>query len=454
MAIEDLAHRADAEVSTLSVQTLLPKAKVLLLKLGDRSLVVSSIGAIDQVSLAVTHFALTVMVARALGVDALGQFTFSYALIVLAYMAHSALLGESIGTSPTVVVAVKHRGLQAILSPTACLAGLLALLVQPLGLGSTHHALSGGPFLSALVGSLFYWTAKSYFYKLHAPTRALLLTLTYAIGTLLCFIALPLFAESPRFTESYERGLIAIAVGAGGAFAVALVLWSGKSYKLALFRGKHWVRNEDTRQVWHDVFQYGKWSMPATFLIWLANNGYYIVMPMFGQNEGAAGLRAALMIMLPVNTLIVGASVAILPMLAEKIQSNGFRSMQRMLHQVAGLGAAAALAVGIVLMANSELVMRSIYGSAFTQYAPLLQITAILPGLWAACAVYRTAIRATRRSFDVFRVYAVAMIPVGLTLMVIFSYFGVPYAAWGVVITQVLIFAAFLRSARRVSREA
>lgn len=435
-------------------QLRLSDSKFVLSRLKRRSIFVTAIGAFEQVCLAVTHFALTVMVARILGIDALGHFTFLYALIVLASMAHGAVLGQGIGVSPSLVGAVERRGLQAILIPTACLAVTLALVVQPLALAMSEHALSGAPFLSALVGSLFFWTARSYFYKLYSPIEALSLTLIYSVGTLLSFFILPLAVQSSDFGDSYKRPLVAIAIGASSALAFAIALWSRSRYRLALLRGRQWLRNPDTHQVWVDVLQYGKWSLPATGLIWLATNGYYIVLPIFGHNQGAAGLRAALMVMLPLDTLIAGAVAALLPMLADQVRQNGFRSIQRVIHGVAGLAAGAGLVLGIVLLTNSNLVMRTVYGPAFVEYSPLLQITAILPCLLAASAVYRTGLRATGRSSSVFGVYAIAMIPVGLTVMAVFGRLGALYAAFGVVVTQVLILIAFLWSARRISREA
>jgi len=415
---------------------------------------VSAFGAIDQVCLAITHFTLTVMVARVLGIDALGKFAFLYALIVLASMAHGALLGESIGVSPTVVGAVERHGLQVILIPAACLAGSLAVAVQPLSIAISQQALNGAPFLCALVGCLFYWTARSYFYKLHSPVAALSLTVTYGIGTLLSFILLPLILKSTSLRQSYERPLLAIAIGAAATLIVAIALWSRGHYNLPLIRGKQWLRNPDTHRVWVDVIHYGKWSLPATFLVWLATNGYYIAMPIFGDNQGTAALRATIMIVFPINTLITGASAAILPILSDRIRQDGLRSVKRLLHIMAGLAAVGGLVFGIVLMTNSDLVMRTIYGPDFAQYAPLLQITAILPGLWAASAVYRTGIRATRQSFNVFQVYAIAMFPVGIILMIVLSRLGPLYAACGAVLTQVLVLLAFVWSARRIDREA
>lgn len=163
-----------------------------------------------------------------------------------------------------------------------------------------------------------------------------------------------------------------------------------------------------------------------------------------GDIQQAAGLRAILNLLVPLNTLLVGASAALLPLLAEVQRSSGRAELAAVTHRMVAFVLVGAVIFAAIIVGFSGRLLGMVYGSQFVQFAPALQAASLLPALWGVVVVYRTSIRAMGEAFDLFKVYFYALVPVGITLMVVMSRGGASRAVIGVVITQLLIASGFI----------
>lgn len=167
-------------------------------------------------------------------------------------------------------------------------------------------------------------------------------------------------------------------------------------------------------------------------------------MPGSSDLRQTAGLRAILNLIVPLNTLLVGASTALLPVLAETLRERGRQRLVALTHRMA-LAVIAATAVFAVAMASmSGRLLGVVYGGGFVQFADALKYASVLPMLWGIAVVYRTSIRALGESFDLFKVYLFALFPIGITLMFWMSRLGAGHAVIGVALTQVLVVIGFV----------
>lgn len=392
----------------------------------------AALGAIDQAALAAAHFLLGVLVARLGGIASLGQFAFAYAVIVLANMAHAAVIAEFYCVDPDVPAGASIYGAWPLVLITAVLAGLAALAVAAgAAVVPALRPLAMSPaFLAALAASTCYWSVKPFFYRQARPGVVLASTLAYAAATL-----------AAAWTGYALHGgawqpLWAIALGAAAA---SLPLWA------ALRPPRRGVGAHLRRYV-RGTLRYAAWALPAAVLIWVNGNGYLFAMPLLGDETQNGVLRAVLNLVAPINTLLVGACTAWLPQLAAAHRGRDPGAYQRSVHRAASILSAITLLGGALVALLSGPLLGLIYGAAYVGFAGTLRVAAALPGLWVAASVYRAAIRAQADARRLFRVYFFALVPLGLGLMTVLSPLGATAAVYGMLATQLVVVAGFIRA--------
>jgi O-antigen/teichoic acid export membrane protein len=388
------------------------------------------LGALDQAMLAAGHFLLGVLVARLGGVAALGQFAFAYSLIVLVYMVHAAVVAEVYSIDAQVPEGVRRYG-----------ALPLALLTLALGLGSAGllgvvgawseqiRAATWSPaFLCALIASACYWSVKPFFYRQQRPFAVLAATIAYALALLVSAWL------GYRVWGAAWQPLWSIAIG--GTVA-SIPLWYA-------------LRRPDPQCAAHmqrylrSTLKYAGWALPAALLIWINSNGYLFVMPLYGDTVQTGGLRAVVNLVAPINTLLVGACAAILPMLAELHRSGDATRYARTVHRTAIGLFALTLCCGVMIAPFSGWLITLIYGEPYRGFADALQVAALLPALWVTVSIYRSALRAQANTRDLFKVYAMALLPIGVILMAVLSRYGAAAAVKGMLVTQLLVVVGFV----------
>jgi O-antigen/teichoic acid export membrane protein len=388
------------------------------------------LGALDQAMLAAAQFLLGVLVARFGGVAALGHFAFAYSLIVLVNLVHAAVVAEIYSIDAQVPEGARRYG-----------ALPLVLLTLALSLGSTGvlglvgawseqiRAAAWSPaFLCALISSACYWSVKPFFYRQHRPFAVLATTIVYALALLVsAWLGYHVWAGA-------WQPLWSIAIGATLA---STPLWCA-------------MRRPDPQYAAHmqrylrSTLKYAGWALPAALLIWINSNGYMFVMPLYGDTVQTGGLRAVVNLVAPINTLLVGACTAILPMLAELHRSGDATRYARTVHRTAIALFTFTLCCGVVAAPFSGWLITFIYGEPYRAFADALQVAALLPALWVTVSIYRSAIRAQANTRDLFKVYAMALLPVGVILMAVLGRYGAAAAVKGMLVTQLLVVMGFV----------
>jgi O-antigen/teichoic acid export membrane protein len=393
------------------------------------------LGAVDQAALAAAHFLLGVLVARLGGVVALGNFAFAYSLIVLVNMIHAAVIAEVYSVDGSVPEGLHRYGASPLFVVTWVLGVGCAGLIGLAGVWSDEiRAVTWHPsFVAAMLLSTCYWSVKPFYYRQKRPLTVLATTIVYALALL-----------SSAWIGYHMMGaawqpLSSIAMGAAVA---SIPLW------LALRRPDPACR-EHLHQYCNATLKYAAWALPAALLIWVNNNGYMFVMPMYGDTAQTGGLRAVLNLVAPINTLLVGACTAALPMLADLHRGDDTQAYARTIHHAAIALFTVTLLGGLAITPFSHWLIVLIYGEPYRNFADVLRAAALLPALWVVASIYRSAIRAQANTRDLFKVYATALIPIGLILMSVLGRYGAAAAVKGMLATQVLVVIGFVYYFRR-----
>ncbi|GLQ50820.1 lipopolysaccharide biosynthesis protein [Dyella flava] len=393
------------------------------------------LGAFDQASLAAANFLLGVLVARLGGVTALGAFAFAYALIVLVNMIHAAVVAEVYSVEASVPEGVRRYGATPLLLVTLALSmgcigliGLAGVWSDELRAATWHPS-----FVLATLLSTGYWSVKPFYYRQMRPFVVFGATGVYAV------VLLGSAWMGYHWQGAAWQPLWSVAMGAAAA---SLPLWFA-------VRQPDPVCVEHFKRYLHATGKYSAWALPAALLIWVNSNGYLFVMPLYGDAVQTGGLRAVLNLVAPINTLLVGACTAVLPILANLHRSGNTQTYARTVHRVATALFVITLLGGLLVAPFSHWLIVLIYGKDYGDFADVLRVAAWLPALWVVASVYRSAIRAQANTRDLFKVYALALIPVGLILMAVLGRYGAAAAVKGMLATQLLVVIGFIHYFRR-----
>ena len=393
------------------------------------------LGAFDQAGLAAANFLLGVLVARLGGVTALGAFAFAYALIVLVNMIHAAVVAEVYSVEACVPEGVRRYGATPLLLVTLALSmGGIGVISLAGAWSDELRAATWHPsFVLATLLSTGYWSLKPFYYRQMRPFVVLGATAVYAV------VLLGSAWMGYRWQGAAWQPLWSVAMGAAAA---SLPLWRAA-------RRPDPLCVEHLRRYLQATVKYAAWALPAAVLIWINSNGYLFVMPLYGDTVQTGGLRAVLNLVAPINTLLVGACTAVLPMLADLHRSGNTRAYARTVHRVATALFGITLLGGLLAAPISPGLIVLNYGKDYGDFADALRVAAWLPAVWVVASVYRSAIRAQANTRDLFKAYALALIPIGLILMAVLGRYGAAAAVKGMLATQLLVVIGFIYYFRR-----
>jgi O-antigen/teichoic acid export membrane protein len=336
------------------------------------------LGAIEQSVQSATHFLLAILVFRWHGELSFSGYSFGYALLLLGYAVVSSTIVEPYSVlkgnkaAPIVLVGALMGGVL----------GLGAYVADGALLQSVEQ--NGWPLISAVSLSAAYWAQKAKFYQSGRAGLVLAGSLVYS-----CIVL-------GTYTGGSQNAFLSISYAAGVVSFGTLVseVLSAKFGEIPAYL--------------RAVRIYALWALLAACATWAINNIYFVVLPIAGRSETAAALRATLNLVVPVNTLVVGATTAMLPRLAELYQREGADSLKSLTSRslVMTVSAASFLAVGLAVGGQS--LLRVVYGVAGEEYASMMMAVALLPIVWSATLVVRASMRAAAMTREIFFSYAMA----------------------------------------------
>lgn len=354
----------------------------------------------DQLAMVGGNFLMNLILARAGDLEAFGSFSVLYALLVLVNAGQSALIGEPLALSRELDAQQRPRALDGqraslqIVLPFSALLAVHAFATMP-GLGLFHALL----FVLACTACSAYWSSKGRLHALGKHRSAFNASLSGGVVV----VATALLAITR--TDAVTAGLVAIVVSSLCGLAVALHADGERRAHASLsLRG---------------VAELGKAGLPIALLVWIANNIVFLMLGQAQRLDDAAGLRAILTLLLPVNQVMIGCSAFVLPQLAAMSRAGEQARIAAFSGRALAVSVGAALVFGVATCLAAGPVSRLVLGPQFDPYIQALRLVAIaLPASWACVIVVRAHFQGGRRPRFVLFGYVSALV------------LGVPVAAW------------------------
>ncbi len=392
-------------------------------------------GLTDQALISATNFATMVLLARVLGPASFGSFVLVYTVLLFATELQGALVTQphnvlgadragSSYTGYTRSTAVSQILLAASLGGLAAVAGLAAHLV----------GWDSAPLLLALAPAIVSWLSQEFVRRvLYTEGRmaAVLLNDVVSYG-----------GQAAAMAVLWQLGRLdgpaaLIALAATSALAVPVGLWQLRGSFLGV------ARRADVSGNW----QFGKWLAGGLLAYWCASQLYLYVTAALVSSAAAGLLKAALVLMGPLNVLLVFLDTALPILLVRSLAASGERGFRSQLREAVMLTAPIVVTFCAVVVIFATPLLRRVYGERYAaEHGALLTLLAVNYLVIYASRLLGSALRARRETEPIFRghLYAGVMAVAGGWLLVRVA--GVDGAALGMVASAVVGLAVVLRA--------
>lgn len=363
----------------------------------------SLVASADQAVYGATHLVLQVLLARWLSTADYGRFAATYAGCVLVQLVHNAAYVE-----PTVVFSAKKAGdardylRRAVATGTVQGTALAILLTIASAVLSRILAGPSGFDYAYLVGAVSlllmpFWFARRVLWVLDSGVMAFAGTITYA---LIACVGLLLLSFAGHLSAT--TGLLVIG-GTGAVVGLAFLAGAG------VLAVSPTLSRSELRSLW----QYGRWSSPATIINWLSGHGYFVLFPLVASVVDGAHFRALLNLVLPVQNVLIGLSAYWLPRLSADVSQHGFDGIASQWRRMLLLMGAITLAYVLPLIAFGDRIVELLYAGAYQEIAGHLPLAALAMLAWPLMYASTVGLRAVARPARVFTVNIVIVAGVG-----------------------------------------
>ena len=400
-----------------------------------------SFAVLDEGLFAGANFLANILLARWCRPDEYGAFAVAFSAFLLLGALHTALL-----TEPMMVfgagkyrreyrayLGLLVRGHLGVALPASALLGVGALVLFYADSPMLARAFAGVAFASPTI--LLLWLLRRAFYVQSRPHWAA------AGGALyLALMVAGIYAVQVVGWLSPASALIVMGLA---SLVVAAVLLVG------LRPGLRITDNAARTSALRDHWNYGRWSVATTALMWAPGNLYYLLLPAAGGLAASGGLRALMNLVMPVLHANGALSTLLLPAFARAFRSGGPAVLARRTRgALVGLVAIAALYWVVISVFRHDLVWL-VYGPGYADLADLVVLLGALPLLAALVAVKGAALRAMERPDLVFRSYVVAAVVAATVGVSLVAWAGAGGAVVGMLASSAASGAMMVRYARR-----
>lgn len=398
-----------------------------------RRLPASSWGFADQVLLSGTNFATTILVARALSPAAFG----SYALLYTTLLFTNGLAGTVV-TQPHNILGVLRRGdaYRRYTSSTGitqiAITSLTGALILAAALAASSLGSSVAPLLLALAAASVTWMAQE-------------------------FVRRVLYTEG-RLRDAFANDVISY----GGQTVAIAALWKldrltaatalyglAATSALAVAAGAWQIRRSFSRSFDREDVQanlnFGKWLTGAFIAYWFASQLYLYLAALILGTAATGTLKAALLVMGPLNVLLVFIDTTTPISLARTFASSGGTAMHAQLRRTAAWVAPVVAAYCLLAALFAGPLLRLFYGQRYANGSAVLALFAVHYFVISLTRTLGAAVRAKQLTRYVFtsNLYAgVVAVTVG---WLIIEVGGVRGAVAGMILSAVISGAVLLR---------
>jgi O-antigen/teichoic acid export membrane protein len=391
----------------------------------------------DQIAFSGSNLVLNILLARWLPTSEYGVFSVAFAVFLLIGAVHSTFLIE-----PMMVFGpgqYRERGLEylrgllglhwRVTAPVAVL-GATALLLTWLA-----HWPFGSLLFSAGVAVpavLMSWLIRRAFYVADRIDLGAVCGLVYAMIVIVCIVGL---RRAQLLTPATAFATLALAGMGSALLSMRFLGLTSAGGKIA------------TSEIVATHAPYSRWAIASSVFMWIPMNALIVALPLVAGINASAGLRAALNVVAPAQTVWTALGLMLLPQLVR----SGRGADLVLVRNALKLSVLVGVVAWIVLIAMPHSVMHLLYHGRYDDESSLLYILGAFPLVAGIEVTLEMLFRARQSPRSVFVAWVAAssiVIPAGIVATI---WFGPTAAAVAIVTTFAV--AALLLSRQVLIRQ-
>jgi O-antigen/teichoic acid export membrane protein len=349
-------------------------------------------GLMDQTLVSATNFVTMVLVARALGPASFGSFALVYTVLLFSTELQGALVTQPHNVLGAGLTGSSYsRYTRSTAFSQILLAGSLGSSTAAAGLIAHGLGWHSADLLLALAPAIVGWLSQEFVRRVlytEGRMRAVLLNDLVSYGGQAGLIVV--LSSSERLDG--PSALLALAVTSGLAVPVGLWQLRGSFHGVA--------QRADVGGNW----QFGKWLAGGLLAYWCASQLYLYMTAALVSTTAAGLLKAALVLMGPLNVLLVFMDTAVPIMLVRSFAASGERGFRAQLREALILTAPIVGTYCAVVAVFAVPLVRRVYGERYaTEHSALLPLLALNYVVIYASRLLASALRAQRQTKPIFR---------------------------------------------------
>jgi len=201
-------------------------------------------------------------------------------------------------------------------------------------------------------------------------------------------------------------------------------------------------------------WQYGKWMVATYGVVWLRDNIYYLILPLWLSLEASAALRAVMNFILPMVSFNTAIAIFLLPMFAKAYHSAGVRQLRKKMLLAGIFYFLCTVVYWLVLYCARGTLFNLFYGNGYSGYAHLLGMAGSIPVILGVTQVFNNALRVmgcTEKIFWAYMLTGVLVLTFGTFLA---ARGGVSGAVLGMLISSVamavVVMVVYIRASKAI----
>lgn len=355
---------------------------------------------LDQGLISGSNFVMGILLARWLSPDQYGAYALAFSIFLLVSQFHMSLLLEPMAVFGGSTYRTRLRGyLGSLLWIQIGSAVAVVVVLGTLAIGA--RALNMGANLSSSLTAvtiaapclLLFWLVRRAFYLDFSPAAAVVSSAFY------CLIVLGgLFII-------YRQGILS-------AFTAFLLMAFGAlmTSAFSLFRLKPTYRlkhlSPSLKESWGEHWNYGRWALAASALLWIPSNFYYPVLSGFHGMASAGELKALLNLALPIGHTATALSLLFQPYASRMNHEHGSGRLRSFTGKISLLYAGGGVAYWCLLVVFRTQIVHLMYGGNYDNLAKFVPWLALASVLQISIAGPAIGLRAMESPASVFVAYA------------------------------------------------
>lgn len=367
---------------------------------------------LDQGLFAFSNFVVSVFLARLLSQTEFGIFSTTLAIFYLQIVLHTSVLIEPMLVFGANKYQTELGDYQKTVVYLHWLFSLVTGLVLLVGAISSY-VLNNQFFLPLITLSicsgllLLPWLTRRLCYLSLDSRLAAITGLGHLLVTVLCILGIGYFHY-----ESWLTAFVLLSITSFGSSC-----WILYRLKIPLF-GR--PKCEFVYSVIHSHWQYGRWSLLTSLLIWIPYNLSYFIVPLWYGIESNAALKAINNLIVPAQQTFAALSIFLLPIFSRK---NSVAEHDRIVKKLTFAFCSMSIFYWLFIGIFKQPILWGIYGGNYIKQAQLLWILGLIPVATSFTAIYGSVLRAQEKPNYVFIAYLIATL-VTVTIGVGITYIG------------------------------